>query len=197
MPNSILFVDPSVTSANGIVVDGVGYGLVGPTTAPPGPTTSVDSECSGGCPCPSGPCTCIETVFPTSVAVAGGTQIACDDNHDGTSTKTVTTWGDFTVPLTGSPCEWEGSPLAAPSYTQDIYTCTGSDCATDCTLVSSGGGDTTPEDFGANLFLQTTPVCQWALWIFAGGEGAGVANEYKGYDGGDPRGFYSGGSVVS
>jgi hypothetical protein len=73
------------------------------------------------------------------VDVAGGTQIGCDDNHDGTSTKTVTTWSGFTVPLTGGPCEWDGSPLAAPTiHTQDIYTCTGSDCATGCTLVSSG-----------------------------------------------------------
>jgi hypothetical protein len=58
MPNSVLFVDPSVTSASAIVVDGVAYGLIGPTNVTAS-TSSIDSECSAGCPaCPAAPCTC-------------------------------------------------------------------------------------------------------------------------------------------
>jgi len=55
MPNSILFVDPSVTTANGIVVDGVAYGLIGPTNVTAS-TSSIDGECSDCEDCPPVPC---------------------------------------------------------------------------------------------------------------------------------------------
>jgi len=55
MPSSILFVDPSVTSASAIAVDGVGYYQVGATAAPPN-TSSIDGECSDCEDCPPVPC---------------------------------------------------------------------------------------------------------------------------------------------
>jgi len=93
--------------------------------------------------------------------------------------------------LTGGPCEWDGSPESAPTNSE--FNCSDDSCE-DCTLV---GSDTDPADFGANLFLQTTPDCQWILEIFGFAEAFNVRTETKGYDGGEPRGIYSGGSVVT
>ena len=55
MPSSVLFVDPSVTSASAIVVDGVAYGLIGPTNVTAS-TSSIDGECSDCEDCPPVPC---------------------------------------------------------------------------------------------------------------------------------------------
>ena len=96
MPNSMLFVDPSVTTANGIVVDGVAYGLIGSSAVSPD-TTSIDSECSAGCPgCPPVPCTCPD-----------GLASSYTWNSDG---------GSVTLELV-SPCVWEWESAGNFSHT--------------------------------------------------------------------------------
>ena len=96
MPNSILFVDPSVTTANGIVVDGVA--LIGPSNIAP-TTSSIDSECPDGCPdCPPAPvpCTC-----------PGGLASSYTWNSNG---------GSVTLELL-SPCVWEWESAGNFSHT--------------------------------------------------------------------------------
>jgi hypothetical protein len=65
MPGSTIYVDPSVTSAAGIIVDGVSYGMIGSTAVAP-TTSAIESECPPGCDaCPPASCTCPDGLADT------------------------------------------------------------------------------------------------------------------------------------
>ena len=91
-------VDPSVTSANAILVDGVSYSLIGPTDVPPD-TTEIDGECSDCDTDPCSDCPCLDGAIASAVSIAAG--FICSDEGGGTSNKY--TWESYDVMLTGGP----------------------------------------------------------------------------------------------
>ena len=128
MPCSILFVDPSVTSANGIVVDGVAYGLIGSTAVPPGPTPTIDSECPDGCPgCPPVPCTCPDGLASSYQWNSGGSTVTLElvspctwHWQDALDFNNVT----LTLAVT-SICQWEVQVVQLYTGTCQTYKMTG------------------------------------------------------------------------
>jgi hypothetical protein len=180
-----IFLAPGGTPSPFITVGGQCYQLVGNSTITPDTTSATPMT---DCPtCMAAVCICPETATASSVNIAAGS--IC--TPEGAPPFDKFTWESYEVALIGEECRWYGSPDTAPTNSE--YTCTDADCD-DCTYT---GTDTIPEDFGAVLGLQTTPECLWELAIYGFAEAWVVRIETKPFDSGDPRGTYSGGSVVS
>lgn len=211
--------DPTGTFHTGdVVFDGtdcftVGTSASGLTPIDPDTLTLEDGCDADDCPdCPS--CICIDPglhLTSLAIALAGGTFTKCCGGSIGFSG----TFPAINTILRGSACGWcmqssaYESQAPCGSNLQDKVlagTFTHTDYSGPACTTATGSTVHTTANFSVSLTIDSTDPkeCRWALGSFvydpfgpAGSECTYLRVEYKPFAGGDPRGAYSGGSVIS